>query len=360
MSHPIDRRTFLRRAGVVAAGAVAVGVGAGVGVPAIVRRLDRPWDDAAFAPPGSPRVLVAPVASYDVDLEAEVEQGLRGVGADLKGRSVLLKPNLVEYDPTSVINTDPRLVAATVLAVRRLGATDVTVAEGPGHRRDTRYVVSASGLAEALGDVGAPFVDLNLAPVARHPLHSRFTPLRELWLPSPVVDADVVISMPKMKTHHWAGATLSMKNCFGCIPGRVYGWPKNVLHWAGLQEAIVDIAGAVRPELQIVDGIVGMQGNGPIEGTPVDAGVLVFGTDPVATDATAATLMGLDPAGIWYLREAGRFLGQADPEHILQVGEDPERLVTPFDVLPAFEDLRAGSSGSSSNAGTPASADHQG
>jgi uncharacterized protein (DUF362 family) len=350
VSHPIDRRTFLRQAGAVAVGATAVGVAAGVGVPALMRRFDRPWDEAAFAPPGTPRVFAAPVASYDVDLEAVVEEGLRAVRGDLRGRSVLLKPNLVEYDRGSVINTDPRLVAAAVVAARRLGASSVVVAEGPGHRRDTRYVVEASGLGEALEGVDAPFVDLNLAPVSRVPLRSRFTPLRELWLPAPVTDADVVISMPKMKTHHWAGATLSMKNCFGCMPGRVYGWPKNVLHWAGLEQAIVDIAGAVRPDLQIVDGIVGMQGNGPISGTAVDAGVLVFGTDPVATDTTAAMVMGLDPSKIWYLREAGRFLGQAEPERIEQVGEDPERLVTPFDLMPAFASLRMGSSGSSGGA----------
>ena len=352
MSHPIDRRTFLRQAGAVAVGAAAVGVAAGVGVPALVRRFDRPWDEAAFEPPGTPRVSVAPVASYDVDLEAAVEEGLRTVGGDLRGRSVLLKPNLVEYDRGSVINTDPRLVAATVLAVRRLGASAVVVAEGPGHRRDTRYVVEASGLGEALEGVDAPFVDLNLARVSRVPLRSRFTPLRELWLPAPVTEADVVISMPKMKTHHWAGATLSMKNCFGCLPGRVYGWPKNVLHWAGLEQAIVDIAGAVRPDLQIVDGIVGMQGNGPISGTAVDAGVLVFGTDPVATDTTAAMVMGLDPSKLWYLAEAGRFLGQGEPERIEQVGEDPERLMTPFDLMPAFANLRLGSSGSSGGAET--------
>jgi len=80
--------------------------------------------------------------------------------------------------------------------------------------------------------------------------------------------------------------------------------------------------------------------------------VLVFGTDPVATDTTAAILMGLDASGIWYLREAGRFLGQTDPERIRQVGEDPERLMTPFDVLPAFANLRIGSSGSSGDAET--------
>jgi uncharacterized protein (DUF362 family) len=348
---PIDRRTFLKRAGIVVAGSAAVGVATGIGVQSIVRRLDRPWDEAAFAPPGRPRVLVARVASYESDLETIVEDGLRDVGASLGGRSVLLKPNLVEYDPDTVINTDPRLVAATVLAVRRLGASSVVVAEGPGHRRDTPYVISASGLGERLNEVDARFVDLNLAPATRVPLHSRFTELGELWLPRPVVDADVVISMPKMKTHHWAGATLSMKNCFGCVPGRIYGWPKNVLHWAGLQEAVIDVASAVRPDLQIVDGIVGMEGNGPIDGTPVGAGVLLFGTDPVATDSTAARVMGLDPSGIWHVSEAGRFLGQADPELIAQVGEDPERSMTSFDVLPVFEDLKMGSASGGNGVG---------
>ena len=120
---PMDRRTFLRRAGIVAAGSAVVGLGAGAAIPGLLRRLDRPWDDDAFAPPGRPKVLVARVDSYDGDLETTVEDGLREVGASLAGRSVLLKPNLVEYDPGTVINTDPRLVAATVLAVRRLGAS---------------------------------------------------------------------------------------------------------------------------------------------------------------------------------------------------------------------------------------------
>jgi uncharacterized protein (DUF362 family) len=75
----------------------------------------------------------------------------------------------------------------------------------------------------------------------------------------------------------------------------------------------------------------------------VQAGVLVFGTDPVATDSTAALLMGLNPAGIWHVNEAGRFLGQADPERIVQIGEDPERSMTSFDVLPVFEGLTIGS-----------------
>ncbi len=339
----MDRRTFLKRAALVAAGSAAVGLAGGVLVPRVVERLRRPWDAGAFPPPGRPAVAVVRAASYEGDLEGIVLDGLREVGVDVDGRTVLLKPNLVEFDPETVINTDPRLVAATALAMRRLGAASVLVGEGPGHRRDTGYVATASGLADALAAVDTRFVDLNTAELVRVPLHSSFTQLGELWLPAPVVEADVVVSMPKLKTHHWAGATLSLKNCFGCVPGRVYGWPKNALHWAGLDQAIVDVAAAVGTEIQIVDGIVGMEGNGPIQGTPIPVGLLVFGTDPVATDTTAARLMGLDPTRISYLAEAARFLGQGDLERIRQVGEDPEAEATSFDVLPPFEGLKVGS-----------------
>src|SRR3972149_2282728 len=95
----------------------------------------RPGDEDAFPHPGRPRVLVARAASYDRDLDRTVETALRDLGATVAGRSILLKPNLVEYDPDTVIKTDPRLVAATVLALRRLGAAPVLVAEGPGPRR---------------------------------------------------------------------------------------------------------------------------------------------------------------------------------------------------------------------------------
>jgi uncharacterized protein (DUF362 family) len=343
----IGRRQVLK-------GAVVGGTGIALGAAGarFLVRPDEPWDHAAFAPPARSRVAILKADAYDERLEATVEDGLRAVGAELAGRSVLLKPNLVEYDASTAINTDPRLVAATVLAARRLGARSVAVGEGPGHRRDVEYVVRASGLLDALEAVDAPFVDLNTAPVRRVGLRSAFTGLGELWLPAPVVDTDVVVSMPKMKTHHWAGATLSMKNCFGCVPSRIYGWPKNVLHWAGVDASIVDVAAAVRPALQIVDGIVGMQGNGPIQGTPVHAGVLVFGSDPVATDVTAARLMSLDPDRIVSIAQAGRFLGQRDPEEIVQVGEDLEANVVEFDLLPRFASLRPGApAGGSLDAG---------
>lgn len=334
----MNRRTFLARTAIAAG---AVGAASLVGQGIVRHREELPWDDAAFAPPGTARVAVLRATRYDAGLDDAVVDGLRAIGADVRGARVVLKPNLVEFDESTAINTDPRLVAAAVVALRRLGAADVVVGEGPGHRRDTQFVVTSSGLLDALEDVDARFVDLNTDAIRRVPLSSRYTALGELWLPRTITDADVVISMPKMKTHHWAGVTLSLKNCFGCVPGRVYGWPKNALHWAGLEQSILDVAAAVRPDYAIVDGIVGMEGNGPISGTPLAAGVLIFGDDPVATDVIGARLMGFDPEKLEYLAEAARFLGQGDMERIHDDGEDVDGVTTDFAVLPQFASMKA-------------------
>jgi uncharacterized protein (DUF362 family) len=329
---PLSRRRFLRATGLgVAVGAAGV---AGLRLGGVIGSAQGPWDPRRFPDPPRAKVAVLPAGDYDRDLESLVLDGLREIGADVRGARVFLKPNLVEFDPARPINTDPRLVAATSVALHRLGAAQVVVGEAPGHRRDLQYVAQRSGLIEALAAADAPFVDLNTQPLRRLALSTRYTPLGELWLPTPVADADVVISMPKMKTHHWAGVTLSMKNCFGCLPGRIYGWPKNVLHWVGIERSILDITAAVRPDYAIVDGIIGMEGNGPISGTPVDAGVVVIGDDVVATDAVAATIMGVDPGSVPYLMEAGRFLGQVERERIDDVGESPDRLVRPFAPAP--------------------------
>ena len=331
----MNRRQLILRS-TAAATAVA---SAGIVVESLLTRPKPGFDRREFPRPGSSPVAVLRASSYDQELEQLVMDGVRTVGVDVRRKKVLLKPNLVEFRASGVINTDPRLVAATAVAMRRMGAREVVVAEGPGHRRDTEAIVVASGLMDVLTDIDATFLDLNAAAVRKTLLRTRYTNLGQMWLPDAVLDADLVVSMPKLKTHHWVGVTLSLKNCFGCVPGRIYGWPKNVLHWHGVNESILDIATAVRPDLAIVDGIVGMEGDGPIMGRPKHAGVVVFSPDPVAADVTATTLMGLDPGKVGYLREAGRFLGQADLDRIEQRGEDVERHAVPFAPAPGFERL---------------------
>ena len=121
-------------------------------------------------------------------------------------------------------------------------------------------------------------MDLNVDDVQRVALRTHASRLNELYLPKTVLGVDFLVSMPKMKTHHWAGVTLSLKNMFGVVPGSCYGWPKNVLHWAGIDRAILDINAAVRPDFAIVDGIVGMEGNGPIQGVSKACGLLIWAT----------------------------------------------------------------------------------
>jgi uncharacterized protein (DUF362 family) len=200
------------------------------------------------------------------------------------------------------------------------------------------YLVEASGLGDVLRRHGVPFIDLNHdEPVKRANL-GRLTKLEHLYLTRTIDSADVVISLPRLKTHHWAIATLSLKNLFGTLPGICYGWPKNELHWRGIDNSIVDIALTRPPDLAIVDGIVGMEGDGPLNGTPKPMGVIVMGADLVAVDATCCRLMMLDPQKVGYLvLGARKRLGNIDEGRITQIGEAVEARRKPFATVPAHE-----------------------
>src|SRR6185503_3957923 len=152
--------------------------------------------------------------------------------------------------------------------------------------------------------------------------------------------AEVLISLPKLKTHHWAVATLSLKNLFGTMPGICYGWPKNELHWRGIDNSIVDIACTRTPDLAIVDGIVGMEGDGPLNGTPKAVGVLVMGADLVAVDATCCRLMKLDPEKVGYLMMGARKkLGLIAEQQIEQLGETIASRAQPFETVELFRSV---------------------
>lgn len=278
-------------------------------------------------------VFIAPAGSYSRDLGRIIGRGLAELGLrprDVKGKRVLLKPNLVEAHPGAVhVCTHPAVVFGAAEAFWRLGAARVIIGEGSGHCTDPWRTLDQSGLSDIV-DRHLPFVDLNTDELATLPNRGVFGPLKSLTLPREAVRADIVVSLAKMKTHHWAGVTLSMKNLFGLMPGRVYGWPKNVLHQAGVVESILDINATFRPHLAIVDGITGMEGDGPLAGQPKPAGVLVMGRDPAAVDATCARVMGIDPWRLDFLRLAAGRLGTVSAGRIDQRGETIARTLTPF------------------------------
>jgi uncharacterized protein (DUF362 family) len=294
----------------------------------------------AFSVPARSSVAILPASSYSADLADVIGRGLRELNVDVKDKRVLLKPNLVEYEPGTMINTNPAVIVGAVVALRRASARDVIVAEGPGHRRDIEYLMTTTGLYDVLKDEKIPFVDLNHDDVRPTALRSSYTGMNRLLLPVTMLDADMVVTMPKLKTHHWAGLTCSMKNLFGVVPGAVYGWPKNLLHMNGIERSILDLAATVRPQLSIVDAVIGMEGDGPIMGTPKPVGAILMGTDIVAVDATAARIMRLRPERVPYIAEARHFLGNVDADRIDIRGERLEDIATPFAVLEPFRSLR--------------------
>jgi uncharacterized protein (DUF362 family) len=281
-------------------------------------------------------VFIAKSQQYAGDLTRTIRDGLLACGLaaeHFRGKRVLLKPNLVE--PTRKIphmTTHPAVIVAAAEVFRGFGAS-VSVGEAPGHVRDTQMALHESGVGEALRDGGVQFADLNYEEVGWRENAGRFSKLPGLFFPRSVLEADFVVSMPKLKTHHWVGVTASMKNLYGVLPGIKYGWPKNVLHHNGIPETVADIACSLPRTLAIVDAIDCMEGDGPILGSAKPMGLILVGANLAAVDATAARIMGLEPTRVSYLKLAANRFGPLDERLIVQRGERWQAVADPFQIL---------------------------
>ena len=217
--------------------------------------------------PSAP-VSIVKVPAYDQSVYDTMRRMLQEHLGDVRGRNIVLKPNLVEFEPGTCINTHPMVVHAALRGIPRARRR---------HRADCRGSRTSAQHARS-GRSGRLFPDrseirreLHRSESGRSHARSSQRPVlahQEALPAQQALRADLLVSIAKMKTHHWAGATLSMKNLFGVVPSGIYGWPKNVLHWAGIDESIADLHNAFPNHFAIVDGIVGMEGNGPIQGTP--------------------------------------------------------------------------------------------
>lgn len=324
----ISRRTLL------AAGGAAV---AGVAAAPLIARLNG----------GDASVFIARNQRYGGTLVRTIRDGLLATGVDpagLRGKQVLLKPNLVE--PSRLIphmTTHPAMIVAAAEVFRGWGAS-VTVGEAPGHVRDTEMALLESGVAEALDDNKLEFADLNYQQVGWRRNRGKRSKLAGFFFPQSVLEADVVVSMPKLKTHHWVGMTCSMKNFYGVLPGIKYGWPKNVLHFNGIPQTVVDINASLPQTLAIVDAIDCMEGDGPILGSCKPMGLVLVGNCLTAVDATAARVMGFNPSRVEYLSLASPALGPLADSRIEQRGESWQSVASPFQILdqPHLRQLRDG------------------
>ena len=245
---------------------------------------------------------------------------------EVRGLKVFVKPNLVDTVEQYPSTTAPEVVAALVDLLYDQGASQVTVGDGPAFRRDALSIVHNTGLDELLKQRNVPFVDLNYDdPQPVNIQDDWISRSKVLWMPRHVMDADLIISVPKMKTHHWASVSLSMKNLLGLFPGSRYGWPKNFVHFNGITSSILGIYQVLPPVVAVVDGIIGMEGDGPLFGTPVQHGLLAVGEDAVAVDVTCANLMGFGLYEVDYLSMAA-WAGVGQATRIETRGVLPEKL----------------------------------
>lgn len=216
-----------------------------------------------------------------------------------RGDRVLLKPNvLAASPPEAAATTHPTVVTAMCELVSAAGGVPV-VGDGAGISRPgaTAKALKASGIEEAARKAGAEVVNFETAGYTKVKVPDPFQ-FSELYLAKPVLEADVVISLPKLKTHELTYYTGAVKNFFGALPLN----SRKEAHFLGKRdlfgEAVADIYSVVKPGFAVMDGILGMEGKGPSHGKPVNSGVVLASPDCVALDIIAAEMIGFDPLRI--------------------------------------------------------------
>ncbi|RLB15654.1 MAG: hypothetical protein DRG63_06525 [Deltaproteobacteria bacterium] len=256
-----------------------------------------------------------------------------GIGDIIKsGDLVLINPSWVAppVEREAGCITIPEVPRAIADIVRDLGARPV-IAESSAVGVDTEKVIQTSGYKD-LREMGYEVINLKKTPHVDIPTdNGKIFDTVECW--ELVQQADVIISVPKLKTHDQTEMTCAIKNLKGLLTDK---W-KRLEHQEGLFESVIDLLGAVKPKLAVVDAIVCQEGVGPVFGKPVEMDLIVAGKDLVAVDSTCAQLIGYDPSEtLLTVNAAARGLGVMDPGQIEILGETLDRVKRRF--LRAIED----------------------
>ncbi|GEM_PF-464635 len=252
------------------------------------------------------------------DLARRALEPLGGIEAFIRpGQTVLLKPNqtlwlLADEGGT----TDPRLVGALTRLSFEAGAARVVVGESSGGGSASDYVMEVTGVKLMARREGAEVVDFHSCEQREVDLPQGKL-IKRIALPVPLLEADAVINLPKMKTHNWDWISGALKNWVGIVNPIV----REQHHDADTFDEYTDLLFQVRPTLNVMDAIVRGVGNGPGANTGEFYGAILASIDPVAMDSVAAQLLGFDPSSIGFVQVAAdRGLGVGDPHRIAVVG----------------------------------------
>jgi uncharacterized protein (DUF362 family)/Pyruvate/2-oxoacid:ferredoxin oxidoreductase delta subunit len=254
------------------------------------------------------------------------------------GQSVLLKVNLLSRAaPERAVTTHPEFLRAAIREVRAAGGI-VTVGDSPGGQNSLTSVKRLwedTGMTAVCSEEDVPLVLFDDDCVSESAdgakLYGTFT------LGRAVVETDVLITLPKFKTHGYMMFTGAVKNLFGCIPGLEKAqYHVKVPDRDDFAEMLIDLMLACKPKLALMDAIVGMEGQGPAGGTPRHIGAILASADSVALDVIASSMAGLSPREVYTNKAAARRgLGPASAAEVEVVGADWMALAPPDFSLPA-------------------------
>ncbi|MBC7131135.1 DUF362 domain-containing protein [Candidatus Bathyarchaeota archaeon] len=237
-------------------------------------------------------------------------------------KPILIKPNYInDKHPSTGITTDSRVLEGIVKFLKENGANNITIGEGAGFT-DTHHAFKTAGVDKIAQKWNIKLIDLNKDENV------------EIYPPNPLALKKVkvaktatestIVSVPKLKLHRLATVTLGLKNMMGALAH------KGRMHNGHLHENIADLASALKPSLTVIDGIIAGEGH-ETSGNPVEMNLVIAGTDPVATDAVGAAIMGIQPAQVKHLILAQKKgLGTCNLNEIEIVGEKIENVKRKF------------------------------
>ena len=229
----------------------------------------------------------------ELDKALEEAMHLSG-GIEVKGKKLLLKPNiLIDSDPVKAVTTHPEFVRAVIKYMQKNGALEIYVGDSPGSQKPD-FSGRKSGIRQVTEETGANWIDFTKGSTIIRTETGKRT--KKFTVTSIVDEVDMVISLPKMKTHQFMLYTGAVKNLFGLIPG----YTKSTYHVAYLTrnnfgEMLLDLLEAVKPAYSIMDAVIGMEGPGPGNGYPRPVKLILASPNAVALDTIASTIIGYDP-----------------------------------------------------------------
>ena len=219
---------------------------------------------------------------------------LGGVDVFIKpGDRVLLKPNLLSAkEPEKAVTTHPAVVKAVIQLVRDAGGIPM-VGDSPSIGGLLK-VASKAGIYDVVREMNCKLVDFDDVIEGKGVHQGVF---RTLEVARAVMDCDLLINLPKLKTHDMTTMTLSVKNLFGCVPGKkkIQYHLRVGVNRHFFAQMLVDLYGIIRPRLNLVDAVTGMEGDGPSGGDPREIGLIFAGADGIAVDSTICDVIGLQP-----------------------------------------------------------------